>query len=167
MTSTSSSTDRIEKKVLLRASRERVWRAISDAKEFGAWFGVDFEGPFVPGARLTGKIVPTKADPEIAKTQKAYEGAEFEIWVDRIEPTHHFSFQWHPFAVDKGVDYSKETRTVVSFELEDTEGGTMLTIRETGFDSIPLARRAKAFAMNDSGWTAQAALVEKYLRAVT
>jgi uncharacterized protein YndB with AHSA1/START domain len=158
-----SSTDRIEKQVLLRAPRDRVWRAISDAKEFGTWFGVDFDGPFVAGARLTGRIVPTKVDAEIAKAQSPYAGKPFEVTIDRIEPMRLFSFRWHPFAVDAGVDYSKEPATLVTFELEEAPGGTRLTITESGFDRLPPERRAKAFASNEQGWAAQAKLVEKYL----
>jgi uncharacterized protein YndB with AHSA1/START domain len=156
-------TDRIEKKVLLRAPRERVWRAISDSREFGTWFGVQFDGPFVAGKRMTGRIVPTKVDAEVAKSQKPYEGAAFDITVDRVEPERLFSFRWHPFAVDASVDYSKEPTTLVVFELAAVSGGTMLTITESGFDRIPLERRAKAFTANEQGWTAQAKLIEKYL----
>jgi len=156
-------TDRIEKKILLRAPLDRVWRAISDAREFGAWFGVAFDGPFVAGARLTGRMTPTKADPEVAKAQEAYAGMRFEFTVDRIDPMRLFSFSWHPFAIDPEVDYSKEPMTLVTFELEEAPSGTMLTITETGFDRIPLDRRAKAFTANEQGWTAQAKLLEKYL----
>src|SRR5688572_19062258 len=101
-------TDRIEKQVLLHAPIERVWRAISDSKEFGRWFGVDFDGPFVAGQPLNGRIVPTTADPEIAKQQKAYEGMRFEIQVEKVEPRRELSFAWHPYAVDDGADYSQE-----------------------------------------------------------
>jgi len=156
-------TDRIEKKILLRAPRERVWGAVSDARQFGTWFGVEFDGEFVAGARLTGKITPTKVDPEVAKSQQPYSGKAFEIEVDRIEPMRLLSFRWHPFAVEPGLDYSKEPATLVAFELEPAAGGTMLTITESGFDRIPLARRAKAFAANDQGWLAQTKLLEKYL----
>jgi uncharacterized protein YndB with AHSA1/START domain len=156
-------TDRIEKKVILRAPLKRVWRAVSDAREFGSWFGVEFDGPFAPGAPLTGKVVPTKADAEIAKTQKVYEGAKFAFTVDRIEPERLISFRWHPFAVEPGVDYSSEPTTLIVFELEESASGTWLTISESGFDGIPLARRAKAFTMNDQGWTAQMKLIEKHL----
>jgi len=156
-------TDRIEKKILLRAPRERVWGAISDARQFGTWFGVEFDGEFVAGARLAGKITPTKVDPEVAKSQQPYSGKAFEIEVDRIEPMRLLSFRWHPFAVEPGLDYSKEPATLVAFELEPAAGGTMLTITESGFDRIPLARRAKAFAANDQGWLAQTKLLEKYL----
>jgi uncharacterized protein YndB with AHSA1/START domain len=158
-----TNTDRIEKRVLLRAPRQRVWRAISDSSQFGSWFGVEFNGPFIAGARMTGRIVPTTADAEIARSQKPYEGTPFEISVDRIEPPRLFSFRWHPYAVDAGVDYSKEPTTLVVFELEEAAGGTMLTITESGFDQIPLERRAKAFASNEQGWAAQARLIEKYL----
>jgi uncharacterized protein YndB with AHSA1/START domain len=159
----SQHTDRIEKKILLRAPHERVWGAISDARQFGTWFGVEFDGEFVAGAGLTGKITPTKVDPEVAKSQQPYSGKAFEIEVDRIEPMRLLSFRWHPFAVEPGLDYSKEPATLVAFELEPAAGGTMLTITESGFDRIPLARRAKAFAANDQGWLAQTKLLEKYL----
>jgi uncharacterized protein YndB with AHSA1/START domain len=155
--------DRIEKKILLRAPLERVWRAVSDSQEFGSWFGVEFNGAFAPGIPMKGKIVSTKADPEIAKTQEAYAGAVFDITVDRIEPERLISFRWHPFAVDPSVDYSTEPTTLIVFELEKNANGTWLTITESGFDHIPLARRAKAFTMNEQGWTAQARLIEKYL----
>jgi uncharacterized protein YndB with AHSA1/START domain len=155
--------DRIEKQVVLRASRARVWRAFSDAKEFGTWFGVVFDGPFVAGERLTGKITPTKVDPEVAKAQQPHEGTPFEFSCEAIEPEHRISFRWHPFAVDRSVDYSNEPTTLIVFELRDVEGGTLLTITESGFSKIPLARRAKAFEMNDGGWSAQTMLVTKYL----
>jgi uncharacterized protein YndB with AHSA1/START domain len=157
------STDRIEKKILLRAPCDRVWRAISDAKQFGHWFGVDFDGAFVAGARLTGRVTPTKVDADVARSQEPYKGARFEIVIDRIEPMRLFSFRWHPFAVEPGVDYSKEPATSVVFELQEAADGTMLTITESGFDRIPLERRAKAFAANDQGWQAQTQLIEKYL----
>jgi len=157
------SIDRIEKKILLRAPRERVWQAISDARQFGTWFGVAFDGPFAAGARLTGRIVPTQVDAEVAALQKPHEGRTFEIFVDRIEPMHRLSFRWHPYAVDPGVDYSKEPTTLVAFDLEEAPGGTLLTITESGFDKIPLARRAQAFAANEGGWAKQTQLIEKYL----
>lgn len=157
----------IEKRIVLKASRERVWRAISDAKEFGAWFGVELDGPFVAGRRLVGTIVPTKADPEVAKQQEPHAGKSFEITVDRVEPMTLLSFRWHPFAVDPAIDYSKEPSTLVSFELADGDaaGATRLTVRETGFENVPLARRAKAFTANEHGWEMQTKLIEKYLAA--
>ena len=157
------STDRIEKKILLHATRERVWKAISEAEEFGAWFGVAFDGSFVSGARLTGRIVPTAVDTDIAKLQAPHAGKPFEFSVDRIEPLQRISFRWHPFAVEPGVDYSKEHTTLIEFELHEAEGGTLLTISETGFDQIPLTRRAAAFKANDGGWAMQTTLIAKYL----
>ena len=154
-------TDRIEKKILLRAPQERVWRAISDAQQFGSWFGVELNAAFSAGARLKGRIVPTKVDPEVAKMQEPYTGLAFEIVVDRIEPMSHFSFRWHANAVDQNVDYSKEPMTLVTFELQAAQGGTLLTITESGFDQIPLSRRAAAFASNSKGWEAQTRLIEK------
>jgi uncharacterized protein YndB with AHSA1/START domain len=158
-----SATDRIQKTVLLRAPLERVWRAISDPREFGTWFGVEFDGPFVAGARVTGRVVPTKVDAEVAKAQEPYAGAKFECSIDRIEPMRLFSFRWNPYGVEQGVDYSKEPTTLVTFALEEAPGGTKLTITETGFDQIPLERRAKAFSANAEGWAMQATLIEKYL----
>ena len=158
-----TTSDRIEKKTLLRAPRSRVWRAISDAREFGRWFGVDFAAPFTAGAHMLGRIVPTTVDAEVAASQKPYEGKTFEITVERIEPERLFSFRWHPFAVDEKVDYSAEPTTLVELKLEDAPGGTLLTVVESGFDRVPLARRAKAFEMNEHGWAAQMKLVEKYV----
>ena len=155
--------DRIEKKVLLRATRERIWRAISDSSEFGKWFGVKFDGPFGPGAKVRGVIQPTTVDAEVAKAQKPYEGTPFEIAVERVEPERIFSFRWHPYAVEKGADYSAEPTTLVMFELADAAGGVMLTVSESGFDQIPLERRAKAFEMNEGGWAKQVKLIELYV----
>jgi uncharacterized protein YndB with AHSA1/START domain len=160
---TGSSTDRIEKQILLKAPRARVWRAIADAKEFGEWFGVRLEGPFKPGAPLKGRIVPTTADAEVARIQKPHEGMPFEITVDRIEPERLLSFRWHPFAIEPGVDYSSEPTTLVEFVLEEVADGTLLKVIESGFDRIPLARRVKAFTANEQGWTKVVTLVEKHL----
>ncbi len=162
-----SDTDRIQKVVTLKAPVERVWRAITDASEFGSWFGALFEGAFRPGTPIKGKIVPTKADPELAKMQEPYAGAAIDFTVDRIEPMRLFSFRWHPFAVDPAVDYSTEPTTLVVFELEPVAGGTRLTITESGFDRLPLARRAQAYESNEGGWTAQVTLITKYLAHAT
>src|SRR5262245_49900326 len=162
---TTAVSDRIEKTTLLRAPRSRVWRAISDSDEFGEWFGVRFDGPFRPGAPLHGIATPTTADDEVAKRQKPYEGLPFDIVVDRIEPERLFSFRWHPFAIEKGVDYSAEPTTLVVFELEDAPGGTKVTVTESGFDRIPLARRAQAFTANEGGWAMQMTLIEKHISA--
>jgi uncharacterized protein YndB with AHSA1/START domain len=157
------SADRIEKQIFLRAPQERVWRAISNAKEFGSWFGVAFEGPFAEGSRLTGKITPTTVDPEVAKMQEPYAGKAFDWTVERIEPMRRISFRWHPYAVEEGVDYSKEPTTLIEFELSEAAGGVLLKITESGFDQIPLSRRAKAFKANEGGWEIQTRLIEKYL----
>jgi uncharacterized protein YndB with AHSA1/START domain len=156
-------TDRIEKRVLLKASRARVWKALTDAKEFGEWFGVRFDGPFVAGALLRGVIVPTQADAEVAQLQEPYAGRAFDITVDRIEPQRLFSFRWHPYAVEPGIDYSKEPTTLIVFTLDEQPGGVLLTVTESGFDQIPLDRRAKAFAANEGGWEKQMMLIEKHL----
>src|SRR4051812_11519337 len=112
------STDRIEKKILLRAPRTRVWRALTDSKEFGSWFGMKFDAPFTPGAIIRGAIIPTTVNAEVAKKQKPYEGKPVEIVIDRIEPERLFSFKWHPFALEPGVDYSAEPMTMIVFTLE-------------------------------------------------
>ena len=155
--------DRIEKHVLLRAPLSRVWQALTDASEFGKWFGVRLEGQFKAGTPISGKITPTTVDAEIARMQKPYEGAKFEIVIDRIEPKKLFSFRWHPFGLDPKVDYSKEPMTLVEFKLADAPGGVMLTVTESGFDKIPLERRAQAFSGNEEGWALVVKLIEKYV----
>jgi uncharacterized protein YndB with AHSA1/START domain len=110
-------------------------------------------------------MAPTVADPEVAEMQKPYEGMRFECWIERVEPPHLFSFRWHPAAIDPQVDYSHEPTTLVEIALEEAEGGTRVTDTESGFDSVPLERRAQAFAMNEQGWAAQTRLLERYLLA--
>jgi len=145
-------TNRIEKKILLRAPRSRVWRAIANADEFGAWFRVKLEGTFEEGAAIRGKI-----------THPGYEHVTMEMQVERIEPERYFAYRWHPYAVDPAVDYSAEPTTLVEFLLEEGDGGTWLTIVESGFDRIPLARRADAFRMNDRGWGEQTRNIERHV----
>ena len=157
-------TDQIRKQIFLKASRERVWRAIGDAAEFGKWFGIRFDAPFVQGGRLTGRIVPTIADPEVARLQKPHEGKKCDITIERIQPLHVLSFRWHPYDIDPNVDHSTEPTTLVEFVLEDKPGGTLLTITESGFESIPIERRAQAFKANAGGWEHQTKLIQKYLQ---
>jgi uncharacterized protein YndB with AHSA1/START domain len=156
-------TDRIEKKVLLHAPLKRVWQALADSTEFGSWFGMKFTGPFAPGARMAGTLVPTTVDQKVAEGQKKYEGLKFEFTVERMEPERLFSFRWHPGASDPKVDYSVEPTTLVVLELAEQAGGVLLTLTESGFDSIPLERRAKAFSDNDGGWTEMMTIIEKYV----
>lgn len=156
-------TDRIEKQILLRAPRERVWRAIADSSQFGQWFGVALQGPFVAGRRVAGRIVPTSVDPEVAKLQEPWNGAPCDFLVERIEPMTLFSFRWHPGSDMPGPEVPDEQMTTVTFELADAPGGVMLTITESGFDRVPLGRRAKAFADNDGGWDMQTRLIGKFL----
>ena len=151
-TAKASGTDRIEKRVLLRATRARVWRAISDSAEFGRWFMVAFAEPFRAGGRLSGTI-----------TRPGYEHVTMEVTVVELVPERRFSYRWHPYAVAPGQDYSKEPTTLVTFTLEEAAGGTLLTIVESGFDSLPPARRAEAFEQNDQGWTMQAKAVEEFV----
>jgi uncharacterized protein YndB with AHSA1/START domain len=145
-------TDRIEKEIVLRAPRSRVWRAITDSKEFGEWFRVDMKDEFKPGAPAKGRI-----------THPGYEHLVFEVLVERMDPEKLFSFRWHPYAVDPKQDYSKEPTTLVVFELQDHPEGTRLRITESGFDQIPVARRAEAFRMNSGGWEAQTKNIATYV----
>ena len=147
-----TSTDRIEKRVVLRAPRARVWRAISNAAEFGAWFRVKLEGAFAAGATIRGRI-----------THPGYEHVTLEMMVERIEPERYFSYRWHPYAVDPKADYSAEPTTLVEFTLEEADGGTVLTIVESGFDNVPLSRRDEAFRMNDRGWSGQVENLTRYV----
>lgn len=147
-----SSTDRIEKTIVLRVPRSRVWRALTDSAEFGSWFGVKVEGAFAPGAHARGAI-----------THPGYEHLTLEITVERMEPERLFSWRWHPYAVEPDVDYSQEPTTLVELTLEDVAEGTRLTVVESGFDQVPLARRAKAYRMNDDGWTQQMQAIERHV----
>jgi uncharacterized protein YndB with AHSA1/START domain len=146
------STDRIEKSIVLRAPKSRVWRALTTAGEFGSWFGAKLEGEFVPGARVSGRI-----------TIPGYEHVNLEMTIERVDPEQLFSYRWHPYAIEPNVDYGKEPTTLVEFRLEEVTGGTRLTVTESGFDRIPAARRAEAFRMNDEGWAGQIKNVERYV----
>ena len=151
-----SDADRIERTVVLNAPRERVWRAISNAEEFGAWFRADLKGQsFAPGQRARGRIaIP------------GYTHVFFDVVVDRVEPMDRFSFHWHPYAVDPDVDYAKETPTLVTFTLKDASGGgTELTVVESGFDQVPAHRRQQAFRMNGEGWDGQLRNIVKHVAA--
>jgi uncharacterized protein YndB with AHSA1/START domain len=146
-------TDRIEKRVVLRAPKARVWHALSDAGEFGSWFGVDFAGAsFAPGATVHGRI-----------TYPGYQHLTMEIRIERMQPERLFSFRWHPYAVDPAIDYSKEPTTLVVFELTEVPGGTELSVVESGFDQIPVGRRAEAWRMNDGGWTEQVRNIDRHV----
>jgi len=148
------STDRIEKKIVLRVPRSRVWRALTNAEEFGAWFGAKLSGSFAPAAVVKAVI-----------TSKGYEGLTFDLEVERIEPEHRLSYRWHPAAIDQKVDYSKEPTTLVEFVLDEVAGGTELTVTESGFDRLPAGRRADAFRSNSEGWAIQLTNIERYVAA--
>jgi uncharacterized protein YndB with AHSA1/START domain len=155
--------DQIEKEVVLRAPLDRVWRAISDADEFGQWFGVRFDGPFVAGSSVNGVITPTTVDDEVARMQEPHAG-KADVWhIVAIEPKRRLAFRWHPYGVEDGVDNSQEPTTLVEFTLAEIEGGVLLRIVESGFDRIPAERRASAFKANSEGWSKQTELVQKYL----
>ena len=149
-------TNQIEKQIELKAPVARVWRALTDHREFGQWFRVKLDGPFVPGQVSRGHI-----------THPGYEHVRWEAVVVRMEPETLFSFSWHPYAVDPKVDYSKETPTLVEFRLQKIPTGTLLTLTESGFDKIPAERRAEALRMNDGGWTAQMKNIESHVATGT
>ncbi|MGA2810961.1 MAG: SRPBCC family protein [Candidatus Acidiferrum sp.] len=144
--------NRIEKRIELRAPVTRVWRALTDYREFGEWFRVKLEGPFLAGQTSRGYI-----------TWPGYEHLKWEAVVQKIEPERLFSFTWHPYSVDPKIDYSQETPTLVEFRLEKTTSGTLLMVTESGFDKIPSARRAEAFLRNEGGWAQQIVNIEKHV----
>lgn len=153
--SPSSETDRIERSVVIKVPRERVWRALCDPQEFGTWFGVNLAGQtFSPGRTTRGPI-----------TIKGYEHIIWEARIERVDAPNLLSFHWHPYAIDPGTDYSKEEPTLVTFTLEDAPGNaTMLRVVESGFDKVPPSRRLEAFRMNSRGWSAQ---MDNIVRHVT
>ena len=144
--------DRIEKQIELKAPRARVWRALTDYQEFSEWFGVDLESPFLPGQISRGQI-----------THPGYEHVQIEVVVQTLEPEHNFSYTWHPYPVEPGVDYSKEPSTLVEFRLEETSDGTLLTVTESGFQKLPASRRAEAFRMNEGGWAEQLENIKRHV----
>ena len=150
-----SSTDRIEKEIVVKAPRARVWKALADSAEFGRWFGCAFEGPFVAGRAVAGRIT----------NPPGYEHIPFEIVIDRIEPERLLSYRWHPYAIDPKEDYSGEPMTLVELRLDDAGGGTRITVIESGFDALPIERRAEALRMNTHGWAAQLDHVAKHVDA--
>lgn len=144
--------DRIEKRIELKAPVSRVWRALTDHREFGEWFRVKLDQPFVAGEKSTGHI-----------TYPGYEHLKWEAVVVKMEPEKVFSFTWHPYGIDPKIDYSKETPTLVEFRLEKTDGGTLLLLTESGFTKIPAHRRDEAYRMNDGGWAQQMKNIEQYV----
>ena len=144
--------NRIEKRIEFKAPISRVWRALTDYREFGEWFQVKLEGPFVPGQVSRGHI-----------TYPGYEHLKWEAVVQKMEPERLFSFTWHPYAIDPKKDYSKETPTLVEFRLEKTPTGTLLLLTESGFDKVPADRRAEAFRRNDGGWDEQMKNIDSYV----
>jgi uncharacterized protein YndB with AHSA1/START domain len=154
-TTSATSTDRIEKEIVLRAPRARVWRALTDPTEFGEWFGVKLEASaFVPGKPVNGKM-----------TNKKFADHPFEMVIDEVTPEERFSYRWRPYALDLTVDYSAEPRTLVAFRLEEVKDGTKLTIVESGFDGIPATRRAEAMRMNAMGWGMQLENIARHVAA--
>jgi uncharacterized protein YndB with AHSA1/START domain len=144
--------DRIEKHIALKAPVSRVWRALTDHREFGEWFGVKLDSPFAPGQVSRGRI-----------TYPGYEHVQWEAVVQKMEPEQLFSFTWHPHALDPKIDYSTETPTLVEFRLEKVPSGTLLRLTESGFDKLPGNRRLEAFPRNDGGWTQQMKNIENHV----
>jgi len=144
--------DRIEKVIDLGAPVSRVWRALTDHEEFGTWFRVRLEGPFVPGQVSRGHV-----------TYPGYEHVRWEAVVQKMEPERLFSFTWHPYAVDPKADYSGEPPTLVEFLLGRIPSGTRLRIVESGFDKLPAHRRDEAFRMNERGWGIQAENIARHV----
>ena len=151
-TEKTETTDRIEKHFEVSAARSRVWRAISDSTEFGAWFGMKLDRPFTPGETILGRL-----------TIPGYDHVTVEIQVEKLEPEGYFSYRWHPYAVDPAIDYRSEPMTLVEFRLEETAGGTAVAITESGFDRLPASRRAEAFRMNEGGWASQSRKLASYV----
>jgi uncharacterized protein YndB with AHSA1/START domain len=143
---------RIEKRIEIKASVSRVWCAITDHREFGEWFRVKLDGPFVPGQVSTGHI-----------TYPGYEHVKWNAVVQKMEPERLFFFTWHPYGIDPKVDYEKETPTLVEFKLEKTATGTLLVLTESGFENVPIGRRDEAFRKNDGGWMQQMKNIEEYV----
>ncbi|MBL0180661.1 MAG: SRPBCC family protein [Gemmatimonadetes bacterium] len=132
--------------------RARVWRALSDATEFGTWFGITLDGPFVPGTTVHGNL-----------RMAGLEHVTLEMRIERVEPEGYFSYQWHPGAIDPKVDYTTEPMTLVEFLLKETATGTAITIIESGFDQLPATRRVEAFRMNTGGWNGQSKKLAGYV----
>ena len=144
--------DRIEKHIEIAAPVSRVWQALTDSRQFGEWFLVKMDGPFVAGKPVAGQI-----------THPGYEHVRMEIVIKAIEPQTLFSFTWHPYAVDPKVDYAQEESTLIEFRLTATAAGALLTVTESGFDKIPAERRAEAILRNDSGWAQQMKNIQAYV----
>jgi uncharacterized protein YndB with AHSA1/START domain len=144
--------DRIEKRIELKAPVSRVWQALTDHREFGAWFRVALEGPFVPGQEVRGRI-----------TWPGAEHLTMTATVQRMESERLFSFTWHPYAIDLTADYSAEPPTLVEFTLEAIPDGTLLTVTESGFAALPAHRRDLAFRMNEQGWSIQIQNISQHL----
>jgi len=158
-----SQTDRIQKTIVLKCSLQEVWRAISEARQFSAWIGLSDHSEFAPGALFTAKMAPTKFNAEFARLQEPYDGLQVKMTIDRIQPPCLFSFRFHPFAIDPNADYSKEPMNQVTFELKEVPSGTTVTITETGFDRIPVERRAVAYEVNERAWGLATKALESYL----
>jgi uncharacterized protein YndB with AHSA1/START domain len=142
----------IEKHVEIDAPVSRVWRALTDHREFGEWFRVKLDGPFVPGQVSRGHI-----------TYPGYEHLKWEVTIREMVAERLFSFTWHPYAIDPEIDYSSEPTTLVEFRLEPKGGGTVLVVTESGFDAIPKERRFEAYRMNEGGWAEQMKNIETHV----
>jgi uncharacterized protein YndB with AHSA1/START domain len=169
--------NRIEKHVVLKASIERVWRAITDAEEFGRWFGISLEGRFVVGEEITGTFSKSFDEQAIMEHQRSLGvpvsgirrftgGGLIFCKVERIEPESYFSFRWIPYGIDVDVNPNDEPTTLVEFQLAPAPEGTLLTITESGFEKVPEHRKLRAFRMNEDGWSAQLENIKRYVEKV-
>jgi len=150
MTASASST--VERSTLVRAPRSRVWQALTSIQEFSKWFCVkDADGEFTPGARL-----------RMVSTHECGKGEEFFVDVVKMEAPETFSWRWTPGSKQPGEDTSSEPMTLVEFRLKEVEGGTLVTVTESGFDKLSLTRRIRVFEQNDKGWEIQLASLTRY-----
>jgi uncharacterized protein YndB with AHSA1/START domain len=149
----SSTTDRIERQIVLKATRARIWQALTNIEEFNSWFRVKIPGKkFVAGQKFSGQV-----------TYPGYEHIVFEVTIEKSEPERLLAWRWHPAAIDPKADYSSEPTTLVEFTLQDAVGGTLLTVVESGIDKIPVARRLEVFRGNSEGWDMQMQNIEKHV----
>jgi uncharacterized protein YndB with AHSA1/START domain len=148
---TASGLSTVERSTLVRAPRSCVWQALTNIQEFSKWFGVEAEGEFAPGARM-----------RMISTHESYKGVEFFVDVVKMDAPEIFSWRWHPGAKQPGEDNSSEPMTLVEFRLTEVEGGTLVTVVESGFDRLSLARRARVFEDNSKGWQFQLASLTRY-----
>jgi uncharacterized protein YndB with AHSA1/START domain len=155
--------ERIVKNVIIRAPRERVWKALTDSQEFGRWFGAQFDGPFVAGRSVRGRIAPSEVATPEEIASHPYLGKPMVFQIERIEPPHRFSYRWQPLEGRDNPETFNGPSTLVEFTLDETNEGTRLTVTESGFSSIPTARRKSAYESHEGGWSVQVQRVRVHI----